>query len=64
MDVSDTYIGCYSGCLTSSEIMIVGASNTCHSGDIFRNFLTVLGIAISLVLLSTIILRLFSYFFA
>lgn len=42
IDVSDTGIACYSGCLTSSEVLIVGASNDCHDGSIMREFLMVL----------------------
>jgi hypothetical protein len=37
VDVTDTDIFCYSGCLTSSKVQIVGASSNCHgiriSGD-------------------------------
>lgn len=43
LDVSDTAIKCYSGCLTSSAVYIEGASPNCHNGTITRDFLLIVG---------------------
>ena len=51
IDVSDTGIDCYSGCLTSSEVLVVGASNQCHDGSIMREFLIAV-IAMFLIFMS------------
>ena len=39
IDVSDTDIDCYSGCLTSASVTIQGASSDCHDGSVTRDFL-------------------------
>ena len=57
LDVTDTNIQCYSGCLTSSNVVVTGASDDCHDGSIMQRFLIVLGIGFGVVLLSTIVYR-------
>lgn len=54
LDVSNTGISCYSGCLTSSRILITGASDNCHDGSVMFNFLIVVGVGVLVVLISTI----------
>ena len=49
IDVAETKIKCYSGCLTSSNIIITGANNDCHDGNISNGsgsvFVNGLGVA-------------------
>ena len=54
LDVSNTAIECYSGCLTSSSLEITGASNTCHNGSIMTRFMIVVGVILGLVLVSAV----------
>jgi len=61
LDVSDTDIQCYSGCLTSSSVFVTGASDDCHNGSIMQRFLIVLGIGFGLVLTSTVVHRHWTY---
>ncbi len=46
IDVSNTGINCYSGCLTSSDVFIVGASPQCHDGSIMERFGIIVGITL------------------
>ena len=39
VDVSNTDINCYGGCLTSASVTIQGATNECHDGSIMERFL-------------------------
>ena len=57
LDVTDTNIQCYSGCLTSSNVFVTGASDDCHDGSIMQRFLIVLGVGLVIVLSSTVIYR-------
>ena len=57
LDVTDTKIQCYSGCLTSSNVVVTGASDDCHDGSIMQRFLIVLGVGLVIVLSSTVIYR-------
>lgn len=53
IDVSDTAISCYSGCLTSSHVLVYGASSECHNGHIIRKFLIIAGSITGAMLVST-----------
>ena len=53
INVSDTGINCYSGCLTSSQVLIYGASDNCHDGSVMREFLILVGIIAIAVVFST-----------
>ena len=44
LDVADTNIHCYSGCLTSARIIIVGASNICPNGSIMELFVIAIAV--------------------
>lgn len=57
IDVTDTAISCYSGCLTSSEILITGASDDCHNGSIMKQFIIICGFGCVVVLVSTCSMR-------
>ena len=41
IDVSGTAIDCYSGCLTSSHVLVTGASAECHDGSIMYQFILI-----------------------
>ena len=41
IDVVDTDIHCYTGCLTSASVAISPQLDICHDGSIMREFLTV-----------------------
>jgi len=41
IDVYRTGISCYSGCLTSSFVLVTGASPECHNGSIMEHFILV-----------------------
>ena len=43
ISVADTDIRCYSGCLTSSKVVIAGATDECHNGSIMERFLLISG---------------------
>jgi len=60
LDVSVTDIQCYSGCLTSSSILITGASSDCHDGSVTKFFLSVVFICLSVSVIATILFRLVS----
>ena len=53
MDVSNTNIHCYSGCLTSAKISVIGASDVCHDGSIMKLFGIVAGVFCGLVMIGT-----------
>ena len=57
IDVSDTDIKCYTGCLTSSSILITGALPACHNGSVLRTFIAVVCIFLILILISSIIYK-------
>ena len=56
LDVSDTSIHCYTGCLTSSAISVIGSDAACP-GDALSHFLIVVGILVGLIILGNILLR-------
>lgn len=60
IDVDNTGVNCYSGCLTSSEILIYGVTEDCHNGSIMRRFLLVCSIALACVFVSSVLYRGFS----
>lgn len=53
VDVSNSGIDCYSGCLTSSQVLIFGATEDCHNGTIMLHFLFLSSIALFVVVMST-----------
>ena len=53
IDVSDSSIHCYSGCLTSSPVQIIGASDDCHDGSQMRRFICACGVFCAATLLCT-----------
>ena len=57
IDVSDTNIKCYTGCLTSSSILITGAFPACHNGSVLRTFIIIVCIFLILILISSIIYK-------
>jgi len=57
IDVSGTGITCYSGCLTSEKVLVVGASPDCHDGSILQHFVILCAACGSIALLSTALLR-------
>jgi len=54
INVTNTNIGCYSGCLTSSAILVTGASEDCHDGSIMQEFLLKMGALVLLALISSV----------
>ena len=42
INVSSTGINCYSGCLTSSQVVVTGASSECTTGRVTMRFLITL----------------------
>jgi hypothetical protein len=54
IDVEGTAISCYSGCLTSSSVLVYGASPQCHDGSIMEQFLLTLGCVMVAVLLASV----------
>jgi len=58
IDVSDTGIECYSGCLTSAAVLVYGASSDCHDGSILLEFLVIAGAVVGLVALFSVAYRL------
>jgi Leucine-rich repeat (LRR) protein len=57
IDVSGTSLECYSGCLTTSAVLVVGASPECHDGHLMRNFLVVCGFFVAVLLVFTALYR-------
>lgn len=57
IDVTGTNIECYSGCLTSSAVVIIGASSQCHNGDITLRFLVLCGFCCVVLVLFTLVYR-------
>lgn len=55
IDVSGTDIHCYSGCLTSTQVIVTGASSFCPNGSILQNFLTIVGVVVVLWVLFTVL---------
>ena len=53
IEVVDTGIHCYSGCLTSAKIVITGATNQCHDGNIMERFLLFMSVVLAVGLIST-----------
>ena len=53
LDVSSTNIDCYSGCLTSSLIVITGISDVCPDGSILRRFIIIVCCMMIFVIAST-----------
>lgn len=56
--VEGTAIHCYSGCLTSSHVLIVGASAECHDGRIMQQFAVILSVVFAFVLVFSVAFRL------
>lgn len=54
IDVTDTGIHCYEGCLTAAEIFISGAESECHNGHIMRAFYIVTGVVVGIAITVTI----------
>ena len=54
IDVSNTNIHCYSGCLTSANITIHGASSFCPNGSIMKQFIIISISCLFILLLGTI----------
>ena len=52
--MTDTNIHCYSGCLTSSKVIITGASDVCPDGSIMRRFIIVVGVFVLLLLVASV----------
>ena len=48
VDVTDTEIYCYDGCLITSDVYIEGATNDCHDGWITERFAIAVSCAILL----------------
>ena len=44
VDVSQTGIHCYGGCLTSARVAITGASDDCHDGSIMERFIVIVAV--------------------
>ena len=55
MNVYNTQITCYAGCLTSANIIIHGASAVCPDGSILRLFLIIVGTCTFIGIMSTIL---------
>ena len=54
INVTDTALRCYGGCLTSSEIIIYGASDHCHDGSIMKAFYILVGVLFSIIAVGTV----------
>ena len=57
LNVSGTPIQCYSGCLTSSAVLVAGASPDCHDGSIMMQFVVISCSVLSGALLCTLLYR-------
>ena len=49
IDVDGSGIACYSGCLTSSHVLITGASSDCHNNSQLRLFIVCISIGLVIV---------------
>ena len=54
INVTNTNIHCYSGCLTSSAVIIEGATHICPDGSIMERFVIVVGVCGSVCVLATV----------
>ena len=54
INVTNTNIHCYSGCLTSAKVIIEGATHICPDGSIMERFGTVVGVCVAVSLLATV----------
>ena len=55
IDVTDTSIDCYGGCLKTANVVVKGASSDCPDGSIMYHFLLItVGMLILMILLSTV----------
>jgi len=58
IDVSETGIQCYSGCLTSTNVLVTGtvdiSSGSCRDGKNLRNFLLIVSFRIVLAVACTL----------
>ena len=54
INVTNTNIHCYSGCLTSTKVIIEGATHICPDGSIMERFGIVVGICVAVSLLATV----------
>ena len=54
INVTNTNIHCYSGCLTSAKVIIEGATHICPDGSIMERFVIVLSVCVAVSLLATV----------
>ena len=54
INVTNTNIHCYSGCLTSAKVIIEGATHICPDGSIMERFVIVVGVCVTMSLLATV----------
>ena len=56
IDITNTQIDCYSGCLTSAKIVIAGATTSayCHDGSIMERFVIFVVCFVFIFLLATV----------
>ena len=57
IDVSNTDIDCYSGCLTSTKVIVQGASPECHDGSIMLRFVIICAVCGSVAVVGTVLYR-------
>lgn len=57
INVTNTAVRCYDGCLTSAEVIIYGASDQCHDGSIMFDFFSALGLILGVAVIATIVAR-------
>jgi len=63
IDVRGTAIGCYSGCLTSSHVVLMGASPECHDGSIIEQFIIISGVCFGIAVVCTAMYRSYGWWF-
>ena len=57
LDITNTNIHCYSGCLTSAKVIIEGATNICPNGSIMKLFITIISICIIFPVISAVLYK-------
>ena len=57
IDVGGTAINCYAGCLTSSFVIVEGASPDCHDGSILEHFVIISGVCGLIAIVCTALYR-------
>lgn len=54
LNVENTRIHCYGGCLTSQNVNVIGATTVCPDGSVMRKFLVIICITVGISILCTL----------